>query len=419
MKKNTKIKIASADDILNYLRTTAVDGISNKSKKDVARHFGYKSSNGEGFLANFKMLEKEGLIQDISSSKTNGRWKVDMTSSFSAEHSEKKKNNKSIDLNNPLSNVNLEYLNPVDFAGRKYIPLTSVAEALGVDKHAVYNAASSSNRLVFPYTRTILLDGEDKKNNSKKSIEVEGLSFLFDRLKKHVDTRVLSSVVDYVNSLSSDQSSSNVNESVPESKTEHNTTVINFPNNHPNEFKIDEAETTKANTINTDANSNNNTNNIMNTNNSTTYTSTDAPSENKKNAVHSTNILYSEDDLKNSVTDEQTSYDSSTIVDNNDFSDASEMLVILDGILNILSEHSNFKNEVKALKEENTELKKEIVFLKEEEQKLETESIKYLSLKAENDKLKEELKSVSNTNTEILSKANMIKKYILDNKISM
>ena len=34
------------------------------------------------------------------------------------------------------------------------------------------------------------------------------------------------------------------------------------------------------------------------------------------------------------------------------------MLVILDGILNILSEHSNLKNEVKVLKDENAELKR-------------------------------------------------------------
>ena len=238
MKKNTKIKIASAEDILSYLRKTAVDGISNKSKKDVARHFGYKSSNGEGFLSNFKMLEEEGLIEDVSSSKKNGRWKVDMTSSFSSRDVKKKKNNNSIDLNNPLSNVNLEYLNPIDFAGRKYIPLTNVADALGVDKHAVYNAASSSNRLVFPYTRTIPLD-DDKKPNSKKSIEVEGLSFLFDRLKKHVDKKVLSAVVDYVNSISDDEITL---DSVSESQMKHKSTDVNVLNNNSSESEVDKKE---------------------------------------------------------------------------------------------------------------------------------------------------------------------------------
>lgn len=416
MKKNTKIKIASAEDILSYLRKTAVDGISNKSKKDVARHFGYKSSNGEGFLSNFKMLEEEGLIEDVSSSKKNGRWKVDMTSSFSSRDVKKKKNNNSIDLNNPLSNVNLEYLNPIDFAGRKYIPLTNVADALGVDKHAIYNAASSSNRLVFPYTRTIPLD-DDKKPNSKKSIEVEGLSFLFDRLKKHVDKKVLSAVVDYVNSISDNEITL---DSVSESQMKHKSTNVNVLNNNSSESEVDKKEIFMENqlTDNTTSDNDSNFEEVSLNGISKRDDSSSGVQYVEDNATASSEVLSSKDDLNDDFSYEQTSFDASNVNSNN-FSDASEMLVILDGILNILSEHSNLKNEVKVLKDENAELKREVVYLKEEEQKLETESIKYLSLKAENDNLKEELNSVSNTNSEILSKANMIKKYILENKISM
>lgn len=336
-----------------------------------------------------------------------------MTSSFSSKDVKKKKNNNTNkDLKNPLSCVNLEYLHPVDFAGRKYIPLTGVAEALGVDKHAVYNAASSSNRLVFPYTRTIPLEGEDKKPNSKKSIEVEGLSFLFDRLKKHVDKKVLSAVVDYVNSIVDEK---NISTNVSESNVEHKPTIINFPDNaidSKTDSKIDNMETPKTNEL-VKIEDEENVNNASNNN---------ADNANKQivnnNTVESIESFSLEDNLEDNLNYEQTTFDAST-VNHNSFSDTNEMLVILDGILNILSEHSKLKEDVKALKNENSELKKELLTLKEEEQKLETESLNYINLKAENEKLKKELILANNTNTEILSKANMIKKYVLENKISM
>lgn len=428
MKKNTKLKIASAEDILNYLRATSVDGISNTSKKDVARHFGYKTSNGEGFLSNFKMLEEEGLIQDVSSSKKNGRWKVDMTSAFSSQEVKKKKqnNNHYVDIANPLSVINLDYLTPIDFAGRKYIPLTSVAAALGIDKHAVYNAASSSNRLVVPYTRTIPIDSDDKKSNSKKSIEVEGLSFLFDRLKKHVDKRIFAAVVDYVNSIANDDLADN---NISEEHTEDKSTVVSLSDYNSIDSAVDNIDVSTENDVDdiveSEVNLNANTtpintidiedyshNNMHNTTNVEEY-----DVDNSHNTTMSSSTLSVEEDVENHSNDEQTN--TTDFNSNTKISDASEMLAILDGMLNILSEHSSLKEEVKSLKNENNELQQEVLHLKEEEQKLATESLHYINLKEENEKLKKELNSVNNTNTEILSKANMIKQYVLSNKMSM
>lgn len=384
MKKNINIKIASAEDILNYLRSTAVDGISKTTKKDVARHFGYKSSNGNGFLSNFKLLEEKGLITDISSSSEKVLWKVDMETSLSNDVVKKNKNIVQESAKNPLANVNLEYLTPIEFAGRKYIPLISLAKALGIDRHPVYNAASSSNRLVYPYTRSIPVD-EDKKPNTKKSIEVEGLSFLFDRLKKHVNQKTIDAVINYVNS------------------EEYKSQTEKLPSN----IKVQDTVEKKSSIVQSNAKEHGNTvSNKVKLDKKNTHTDLNE------------NLSSNEQDLNKTQTSD---YEQISLVDNitGDFNDSSEMLAMLDGILNILSEHTGLKTNLKILEEENISLKKKIEALKLEGHRHETESFEYHNLKAENEKLKTELEKLSSANNQILSKANMIKKYILENNASL
>ena len=67
MRKNKNLKVASAKDIYNYLKQHSDENNTVQiTKRDVAKHFGYKSSNGDGFLANFKYLEDTKLIENIS-----------------------------------------------------------------------------------------------------------------------------------------------------------------------------------------------------------------------------------------------------------------------------------------------------------------------------------------------------------------
>lgn len=77
LRKNKNIKVASAQDIYTYLNKRAnQDCVANVTKRDVAKYFGYKSSNGDGFLANFKFLEDSKLIENIAKNKRNTIWKI-------------------------------------------------------------------------------------------------------------------------------------------------------------------------------------------------------------------------------------------------------------------------------------------------------------------------------------------------------
>lgn len=382
MRKNKEIKVASAKDIYEYLKSCAgSDNIAHASKRDVARHFGYKSSNGDGFLSNFKFLEDSKLIEDMSENKRNGAWKVNNADNFTfpnkCESIRKKNKEKSHISLLSSNNVKVEYLAPIDYNGRKYIPLINIAQAFNIDKHSVYNAGASTNKIVSAYMQMISVDD---KSQPKKSIEIEGLTYLFDRLRKKVKPEILSSALKYIEEMylavntTDDVDSKEIDESHSDVKLSPvNETVVE------NDSDIFE----DAEQINIDLNN------------------------------ESDELTISLDANSSDVIDNT----SSTEFDSN-FEDLNDMLNVLDGILGIISEHKDLKTEVAILKEENNELKNQIAVLSEEisHKGADPEEIEKLNNKIAS--LEDELSKANKTSSEIMARANLIRNYVKENQVS-
>lgn len=381
MKKNKEIKVASAKDIYEYLRGCAgADNVAHASKRDVARHFGYKSSNGDGFLANFKFLEDSNLIEDVSINKRNGAWKVNSANNFvfpdkceSVRNKNKEKSHISLLSSN---DVKVEYLKPIDYNGRQYIPLINIAQAFNIDKHSVYNAGASTNKIVSAYMQMISIGD---KSQPKKSIELEGLTYLFERLKKKVKPEILSAAINYVEdayltvNTPNDVDSKEIEESLSDVEASPvNETVIERDSNI-----FEDAEQ-----INIDLSNESDESNL--------------PSDtNDRNVVNNISL---------------TGFDSNS-------DDLSDMLNVLDGILGIISEHKDLKTEVAILKEENSELKNQIAVLSEEvsHKGADPEEIEKLNNKIAS--LENELAIANKTSSEIMARANLIRNYVKENQV--
>lgn len=387
MKKSKIIKVASAKDIYEFLKSKAVNGIAHQSKKDVARHFGYKSSNGDGFLANFKLLEENRLIEDVSTNKRSGVWKVDMDSNFDfSKKYEKRGRNKMSKKNKGnkiLSNVHLEMLIPVEDGCRQYIALTNIAGAFDVDKHFVYNAASKTNKLAAPYMKMVVVE---EGFPAKKSIELEGLPYLFEKLSKRVSTDVLDATLSYINntysmdktdeevSTTKEDTVSKVDNTVKTSQTSNKKTSMKDEKSKKADAKKDAKKAIET--------------------------------KDAKKTIEAKDKTNAKSKLSE-VESQQTIFE----IPNLDLSSSAnlkELLSTLDSITNILSEFNSLKTELAILKTENEELLADS-----------SEYKKIISEKdAEISKLKEELLTSTRATGEILARANVIRQYVNNNSFA-
>ena len=374
MRKNKEIKIASAKDIYDYLHECAdSNGIAHASKKDVARHFGYKSSNGDGFLSNFKFLEDSNLIVDVSENKRNGLWKVNSAENFafpakceSIRNKNKLKSVESVLLSN---GVKLSLLEPIDSYGRMYIPLINISQAFNIDKHSIYNAGSSNNKIVSAYMQMI---STDSKSQPKKSIEIEGLPYLFERLKKKVKPEVLESALIYVKSIYTSENASVDTEIVDISDDNPQGTVVPFP--------MQEAVVTEDNTSDEFVNAE--------------QIDIDSQIQNDSEA--------------------EAKLDSDSIESDDDLN---EILHVLDGIISIISEHKDLKTEIAVLKKENEELKSQNADLLEEASHKGADPEELAALQAKIADLKDKLAIANKANSEIMARTNLIRSYVKENSL--
>lgn len=385
-------KYVSAEDIFNFLKSIAVNGFVNMTRQDIANHFNYKSGNGDGFRANMKMLEAEGLIKDVSKDKKHPIWKIDMESDFDfAAHpviSTRKKQNKEhggVNMSKKeqiFNGVDFEQLHIINYMGRKYIQLMDITKALDIDRRPVYNAVTNSSKLVGPYIKSLPLSPGAQ---AKKAIELEGLTYLLPKLEKKVDSKKLKALKDYIELA---EITSAYESKVESEESKNSSTVVCFP--------VTESINNDDNVIETD-------------------TTEDAILEtrNLENTESNNSIDFNSD---TDIESEQLS-----ILDNPNSMEMSDVLSFLDGLTAILREHSEMKltieekdNLILSLNNEIQELKNE---LSNQNNSSDIESLKkeLLTTQKALSKTKEELSKVNILKAQILVKANQMKNYMIEN----
>ena len=378
--QKTSRKYVTAEEIYNFLKAVSVNGVVNMTRQNLAAHFNYKTGNGDGFRANIKMLEREGLITDISKDKRHPAWKIDMDSDFDfSTHpviSTRKKINKEqggVNMTKQSKNikgVDLEQIHLIDYMGRKYIQLMDITKVLGIDRRPVYNAVTNSNKLVGPYIKSLPVTPGAQ---AKKAIELEGLTYLFAKLEGKVSPKILKAVKDYIDDIAT--SDNNVEELNNTSK------VVNFP------FEVsDDKNSFDDDTLNED--DDNDVDDI----------------DDKDDSVE--------------IKSEQLSLSNLGDVDSMEISD---VLTFLDGLTAILREHSEMKVTMKekdslilSLQTEIKSLKNELL-KKTDSSEIESLRSELLETQVELSKAKEELSNINILKAQILAKASQMKRFIGDN----
>lgn len=359
MRKNKNIKVASAQDIYKYLNRRAnEEGIANVTKRDVAKYFGYKSSNGDGFLANFKFLEDSKLIENIAINKRNTIWKVNKENNIvfpkTCESIRKKKKEMSSMSILKSNKIDVEKLRPIDYNGRKYIPLVNISKVFNLDRYAVYNATSANSKIISAYMQMIpSMDGLP----SKKCIEIEGLPHLFEKLKKKVKPQILNATLKYINENYINESST------------QNEDVLDI------EDKKEKLSNGEQITINLQ--------------------------EAKE---------YLEESLSKKEKTKDYVYKFDANSDENDIESYSDVLSRMDNLLNIAADYSNAKEELETLKEENLKLKEELAKVNQMESRRDSNEIN--RLRKEIASLEEKLTVSNRINNEFISKANILNKFV-------
>lgn len=375
LQKNNK-KYVSAEEIFDFLKSVAVNGVVNMTRQDLAAHFNYKTGNGDGFRANIKMLESEGLITDISKDKRHPAWKIDMESDFDfAAHpvisTRKKEKNEhgGVNMSKQTKNVkglDLEQIHIINYMGRKYVQLMDITKALGIDRRHVYNAVTNSSKLVGPYIKSLPLNPGAQ---AKKAIELEGITYLFSKLENKVNPKILKALKDYIENTSSTESEGE------EFKSTTSSTVVHFP-----------IEVTANNSSHEEESTNN----------------------------------FEDKELSNSIDVEPQQLSLPDISDMNSM-DISDILTFLDGLTTILREHSEMKeiieekdNLILSLQDEIKNLKSELL---NKIDSSETESLRkeLLETQKELSKTKEELSNINILKAQILAKASQMKNFMKEN----
>lgn len=387
--QKTSRKYVTAEEIYNFLKAVAANGIVNMTRQDLATHFNYKTGNGDGFRANIKMLEREGLITDISKDKRHPAWKIDMDSDFDfSTHpviSTRKKINKEqgganmTKQSKNIKGVDLEQIHLIDYMGRKYIQLMDITKVLGIDRRPVYNAVTNSNKLVGPYIKSLPITPGAQ---AKKAIELEGLTYLFAKLEGKVSPKILKAVKDYIDDIAT--SDNNVEE------LNNTSTVVNFP------FKVSDDKNSFDDDILNDDDDN------------------DVDDKDDKDDIDD---IDDEDDSVE-IKSEQLSLSNLGDVDSMEISD---VLTFLDGLTAILREHSEMKETMKekdslilSLQNEIKSLKNELL-KKPDSSEIESLISELLKTQEELSKAKEELSNVNILKAQILAKASQMKRFIGDN----
>lgn len=359
MRKHKNKKVASAQDIYKYLSRCANEkGIANVTKRDVAKHFGYKSSNGDGFLANFKFLEDSNLIENVAENKRNTIWKVNNKKNITFPRKCESIRNKKKEMSSmsilTSNKIDVERLRPINYNGRKYIPLVNISKVFNLDRYAVYNATSSNSKIISAYMQMIpTSDGSP----SKKCIEVEGLPHLFEKLKRKVKPQILNATLKYINDnyINEDNSEENLSENISQS---------------PGSLSGGEQITIDLN---------------------------DAKE-------------YLEESLNKKEKSKEYTYTYDATSDKNEFESYSDVLSRMDNLLNIAAEYSNMKEELESLKEENANLRSQLERLGGEDSRRNSNEI--AKLRDEIAHLEEKLTVSNRINSEFISKANILNKFV-------
>lgn len=373
MRKHKNKKVASAQDIYKYLsRCANEEGIANVTKREVAKHFGYKSSNGDGFLANFKFLEDSNLIENVAENKRNTIWKVNdkknITFPRKCESIRNKKKEMS-DMSILTSNkIEVERLRPINYNGRKYIPLVNISKVFNLDRYAVYNATSSNSKIISAYMQMIpTSDGSP----SKKCIEVEGLPHLFEKLKRKVKPQILNATLKYINDnyLNDDNQEEDLSKNISQN-------VNNLSGGEQITIDLNDAKEYLEESLN------------------------------KKEKAKE----YLEESLNKKEKPKEYTYTYDATSDKNDFESYGDVLSRMDNLLNIAAEYSNMKEELETLKEENANLRSQLERLNGEDSRRNSNEI--ARLRDEIAHLEEKLTLSNRINSEFISKANILNKFV-------
>lgn len=253
--------------------------------------------------------------------------------------------------------------------GRRFVILSKLAEALGVSKPDVYNAsARMGGDAPKLYVKIIKLQDMTLSRNVAKCIDVEGIPFLFKKLAKKVEYSKLEEVANYLNV--------NLDE-VYEKKA--NIVKLNIPNIELENQAENNSQRAEIETIDK------------------------IGSENIIKPIVETSV-----ELNKENTAEE-NIEASKTMDVEAKSSTDEAENIMDGILSIIQENRNLKEKVASLENEVAKLKDEASKFNANPEELE-------ALRQENMSLKEKLKASEEKSLSLVSKANLIKQYIQDNR---
>lgn len=250
--------------------------------------------------------------------------------------------------------IDVERLKPIDYNGRKYIPLVNISKVFNLDRYAVYNATSANSKIISAYMQMIP-NGDGSQ--SKKCIEVEGLPHLFEKLKRKVKPQILNATLRYINE------------------------------NFMNENKVQDVEAENDNSVN------------------------EGDGEQIQIDLQDAKE-YLEESLSKKTKSKDYTYKYDVNSDKNEVEPYSDVLSRMDNLLNVAAEYSNMKDELETLKEENEMLKKQIEMLNAEDTKRNSSEINRLREEIAN--LEEKLIVSNKINNEFISKANVLNKFILE-----
>lgn len=268
--------------------------------------------------------------------------------------------------------IDIEKLRPIDYNGRKYIPLVNISRVFNLDRYAVYNATSANSKIISAYMQMI---PTGDNTQSKKCIEVEGLPHLFEKLKKKVKPQILNATLKYIEE--------------------------NYLNDSKNEDEDDESLYTYKSANNIESSDNDYLENISN------ITQTEIDLDKAKE--------YLEKSLEEKEPDKNYVYkfDLNSAENKNNAQSYENILGGMDNLLNIAAQYSACREQIEELKQENMELKKEIQKLKNSTSQNKNNG-EIARLRNQIESLEERLSIANRINDEFVSKANIINKFVSD-----
>lgn len=188
--QKTKRASTTPKQIFDYMLEQSENKVCSLSKAAIAKHFNYKTPTGLGFISNMKELISSGLIEDISTSSRDVKWKLNNPDEYVFTNKTVAKKEEAPEF---PEKIDLSKLNPLMAEDGVYFSLKSIAEAFSLDKTVIYNACNRS--------KDSGINVFIKKLSGSKSLKAEGIKILLTKLTKNLLPKEIDDINSYMEKM--------------------------------------------------------------------------------------------------------------------------------------------------------------------------------------------------------------------------